>query len=222
MKESVVVEPFAKKTSSLDAGKAWQQVADNLNSSGQGFQVSKRSCRERFKKLIDEFKSRQNEGKQSSGTDEEYNEMDRVCQDIVERIEEVNKMRHDEKDNTNEATAAKMRELAMKSLGSKRKKQISDDDNDHEEDDNDDPEINEKRVRRKSSDSLALLKDSITQRVKDSQQEREMRQKELDLRQDELKLQREQQQQMSTMVMQMMQNQQQMMAGLFNHITKKD
>lgn len=222
MKESVEVEPFAKKPSSLAAGQAWQKVTDNLNSAGYGFQVTKRSCRNRFKKIMEEFKLKQSEGRRSSGTDEEYSEIERVCQDIIERIEEL-----DEKDSAAEQTAAKMREKAMNTLGSKRKtakKQFDDLDDEAESDDDDDaaPEVNEKRVRRKSSDSLALLKDSITQRVKDSQQEREVRQKELQLRQEELKLQKDQQQQMSTMIMQMMQNQQQMMAGLFSHITKKD
>ena len=92
LKEVTCVEPYAKKQS--DRGAAWRTIASNLNGNKQeGFKVTERSCRDRFKKIMEEFENKEQVEKKASGIDAEYDELDQLCQDIKERMEEVSSMR---------------------------------------------------------------------------------------------------------------------------------
>jgi len=219
MREVLTLEPFSQKPSSNEIGQVWHQLAENLNGSAQDFRVTKRSCRDRFKKLISDFQKKDKKSKKSSGIEESYSEMDQLCQDIQDRIEEVEKLRNDdkEKEKKKEEQAALMRQKAMESLGKRKRKGKNEDEEEEEEEE----QVSEKRTRRKSADSLQYLRDSLEQRTTDAAEERKLKEKELDIRQEELTQQREQQKGTSSMIMQMMQSQQQLMAGLLKQMGEK-
>ena len=92
LKEVTCVEPYAKKQS--DRVAAWRTIASNPNGNKQGgFKVTERSCRARFKRIMEEFENKEQVEKKASGIDAEYDELDQLCQDIKERMEEVSSMR---------------------------------------------------------------------------------------------------------------------------------
>lgn len=92
LKEVTCVEPYAKKQS--DRFAAWRTIASNPNGNKQGgFKVTERSCRDRFKRIMEEFENKEQVEKKASGIDAEYDELDQLCQDIKERMEEVSSMR---------------------------------------------------------------------------------------------------------------------------------
>lgn len=92
LKEVTCVEPYAKKQS--DRVAAWRTIASNPNGNKQGgFKVTERSCRDRFKRIMEEFENKEQVEKKASGIDAEYDELDQLCQDIKERMEEVSSMR---------------------------------------------------------------------------------------------------------------------------------
>ena len=92
LKEVTCVEPYAKKQS--DTVAAWRTIASNPNGNKQGrFKVTERSCRDRFKRIMEEFENKEQVEKKASGIDAEYDELDQLCQDIKERMEEVSSMR---------------------------------------------------------------------------------------------------------------------------------
>ena len=69
-------------------------IASNPNGNKQGgFKVTERSCRDRFKRIMEEFENKEQVEKKASGIDAEYDELDQLCQDIKERMEEVSSMR---------------------------------------------------------------------------------------------------------------------------------
>ena len=92
LKEVTCVEPYAKKQS--DRVAAWRTIASNPNGNKQGgFKVTERSCRDRFKRIMEEFENKEQVEKKASGIDADYDELDQLCQDIKERMEEVSSMR---------------------------------------------------------------------------------------------------------------------------------
>ena len=92
LKEVTCVEPYAKKQS--DRGAAWRTIASHLNGNKQeGFKVTERSCRDRFKRIMEEFENKEQVEKKASGIDAEYDELDQLYQDIKKRMEEVSSMR---------------------------------------------------------------------------------------------------------------------------------
>lgn len=92
LKEVTCVEPYAKKQS--DRVAAWRTIASNPNGNKQGgFKVTERSCRDRFKRIMEEFENKEQVEKKASGIDAEYDVLDQLCQDIKERMEEVSSMR---------------------------------------------------------------------------------------------------------------------------------
>lgn len=69
-------------------------IASNPNGNKQGgFKVTERSCRDRFKRIMEEFENKEQVEKKASGIDAEYDVLDQLCQDIKERMEEVSSMR---------------------------------------------------------------------------------------------------------------------------------
>ncbi|CAH3172410.1 unnamed protein product [Porites evermanni] len=114
LKEVTCVEPYAKKQS--DRGAAWRTIASNLNGNKQeGFKVTERSCRDRFKRIMEEFENKEQVEKKASGIDAEYDELDQLCQDIKERMEEVSSQEEAEsaKKKLESEKAASMRQMAM-------------------------------------------------------------------------------------------------------------
>ena len=69
---------------------AWNQIAERLNAIPDVcFKVSQRAVRERFDKLMREFKSKEANEKRASGITTEYDEIDQALLDIKERMEDA-------------------------------------------------------------------------------------------------------------------------------------
>ena len=122
LKEVTCVEPYAKKQS--DRGAAWRTIATNLNGNKQeGFKVKERSCRDRFKKFMEEFENKEQVEKKASGIDAEYDELDQLCQ-VKERMEEVSIQGEGEsaKKKVESEKAASMRHMAMETVAETKKR----------------------------------------------------------------------------------------------------
>ena len=85
-REVLVVEPHQFRIGSKERGAAWTTIANNLTQ--LGMKVTQRSVRERFDKILNEFKQKEFREERASGVDVEYTERDKIMTDIVERIQE--------------------------------------------------------------------------------------------------------------------------------------
>lgn len=52
------------------------------------FQVTQRSCRERFKKIMDDYDNKDKMEQKASGIDAQYGEYEQLCEDVKERVKE--------------------------------------------------------------------------------------------------------------------------------------
>lgn len=123
LKEVTCVEPYAKKQS--DRVAAWRTIASNPNGNKLGgFKVTERSCRDRFKRIMEEFENKEEVEKKASGIDAEYDELDQLCQDIKERMEEVSSQEEAEiaKKKSKSEKAASMRQMAMETAAETKKR----------------------------------------------------------------------------------------------------
>jgi hypothetical protein len=73
-----------------ERGSAWREVSDNINALKElGFKTTHRFVREKFEKMLKDYKKKENEEKRASGVDVEYSEIDKALEDINGRIAEV-------------------------------------------------------------------------------------------------------------------------------------
>lgn len=86
LREILVVEPHQFRVGSKERGAAWTTIANNLTE--LGMKVIHRAVRERFDKILNEFKQKELKEEQASGVDVEYTERAKNMTDIVERIQE--------------------------------------------------------------------------------------------------------------------------------------
>ena len=75
LREVLVEEPHKYRPGSKERGIAWDKIAEHLNSQESGMKVTKRSVREKFDKLYQDFKKREREESRASGVDVEYDEI---------------------------------------------------------------------------------------------------------------------------------------------------
>ena len=79
-REILISEPFTFKKGSVNKGKAWSTIADNLNCSlDLMFKVTQRSVRERFALCQDKYKRKISKDERSSGTSMLMTELDKHC-----------------------------------------------------------------------------------------------------------------------------------------------
>lgn len=197
-----------------DRGEIWRNIAMNLNANSQlEFKATDRSCRDTFNKVMREFEEKDKEEKRASGINAEYDEFMQLCQDIKERIEESLQVTEKEKQKQaqEKTLASDMRQKAMETLGSTKKRKSESDE-----------ESPKKPSRRKSGDTLEYLKESMAVKLQQIEAEKELKQRELDLREAELKQQQQQQQVQSQFLMQMMQNQSAMFKQLTDIVKSKN
>ena len=156
--------------------------------------ANQRSVREKFDKLVTEFKRKQVAEERASGVDVEYTERDRAMEDLLERMNEYEVALESKKDKDiqEKATAEDMRKKATERVGETRRSHS-------EENDEVTPE---RKQRRRNSDVIKVLKGSLELRRKEQEQAGQLREREIVLierqfqRQDEfLRAMMEQQQQ---------------------------
>ena len=89
-----VLEPYAYKIGSKDAGQKWSELAEHVNEY-DGFKDmprDQRSVREHFNKLIAEFKAKMRKEVNSSGTcPDPPTEIDVLLQEIIELMDLLQK-----------------------------------------------------------------------------------------------------------------------------------
>lgn len=84
LQEVVLLEPDQYRQGSKDRGAVWTKIAENL--SEVGMKATQRSVREKFEKLIREFKQKEAMEEGASGIEAEYTERDQALRDIVDRM----------------------------------------------------------------------------------------------------------------------------------------
>ncbi|XP_065063707.1 uncharacterized protein LOC135690167 [Rhopilema esculentum] len=205
--ELLVVEPYNHKPGSKERGLAWKQIAENLNSiPEQDFRVTARSVRDRFLKLLENFKKNEVAEKRASGIQGvEYNNLYHGMLDISERMEEAQLSWAEAKDRikVNEdkenKKAEDMRMKAVERLGETRKRK-------EEEDGTETP-----KRRKKAFEAVVLIEQGLKFKQENANQERELKKEEL----NERRLARENLSKMmegqQTFMQNMMQQQQQFM-----------
>ncbi|XP_046855416.1 vicilin-like seed storage protein At2g18540 [Xenia sp. Carnegie-2017] len=148
-----------------------------------GMKTSQRSVRERFEKIVKEFKQKESMEERASGIDVEYTERDRAMVDILERMNEceMTPEMKKEKENKEKESAEEMRRKAIEKFGETRRRR------NEEKEELASPE----RKRRRNYDVMELMKTSIETKKKEKEQERELREKELNLMETQLKQQEE-------------------------------
>ena len=205
LKGVTCVEPYAKKQS--DRVAAWRTIASNPNGNKQGgFKVTERSCRDRFKRIMEEFENKEQVEKKASGIDAEYDVLDQLCQDIKERMEEVSSQEEAEsaKKKSQSEKAASMRQMAMETAAETKKRKSTG---------------GAQPSRRRGADTMQFLQEShqirshTMQFLQESYQirsqqlktEQALRERELQLTEAELRQTQQQQQQQQQLMLQMLQ-----------------
>jgi len=84
LREILVVEHFKFKAKTKERGQAWQEICDNVNKLN-GFTVTSRSVRDKFKVLEDRHKAKMNEERRASGINVEQSEIDTLLEEILLR-----------------------------------------------------------------------------------------------------------------------------------------
>ena len=84
-RKDLVLEPHQFRTGA-ERGAVWITIAENVKAFDM--KVSQRSVRERFEKIMKEFKAKEGKEVRASGVDVEYTEHDKLLTDIVEKMEE--------------------------------------------------------------------------------------------------------------------------------------
>ena len=183
LREIVVVEPYQFRSGSKERGAAWTTIAENLKAFEM--KVSQRSVRERFEKILKEFKAKEAKEAQGSGLDVEYTEYDKMLTDIIERMKEceeaMEKVKGKEKKDRE--SAEEMRKRATERLGETRRRHamanaVLDDEQDLDEGVLVTPE---KRRRRSNGDVMKILEQSLAAKRNEHEESARLREREIAL-----------------------------------------
>ena len=87
-REVLLLEPYRHKARTVERGKVWQTIADNLNSHAMlRFVVTKKSVREHLKLLLDKYCARMQKERRDSGVEVEVTELDQALEEINKKWE---------------------------------------------------------------------------------------------------------------------------------------
>ena len=157
-----MLEPHQFRSGSKERGAVWTTIADNLKAFDM--KVSQRSVRERFEKIMKEFKAKE---VRASGVDVEYTERDKLLTDVVEKMEEFEKAMEKVKgkEKKDREAAEEMGKRAVEQLGETRWRHAlaNDDVLDAEVLESDEGILvtPEKRRRRSNGDIMKILEQSL-------------------------------------------------------------
>ena len=207
IREVLLLEPFSHKPGSKERGQAWTQVADNLNmTANPKFKVTQRSVREKFEKMLTNFKKNEAYERRASGIEgEAYDEINHGLMDITERIDENERLWAGQKEEVDKKTeleakqAQEVRRKATERLG-KTMERVGQ---------------NEPRKRRASTEAFAIINESLKAKKQQVDRDLEIKSREVEIRAQELEEARNQAaearnfQQMQIQWMQQLQQQQQ-------------
>ena len=82
------MEPFHLKARTVERGKVWQTIVDNLNSHATlRFLVTKKLVREHRNLLLDKYRARMQKEQRDSGVEVEQTELDQALEEINKKWE---------------------------------------------------------------------------------------------------------------------------------------
>ena len=91
-REVLLLEPYRQKARTVERGKVWQKVSDNLNlHTILRFLVTKRR---HLKLLLDKYCTRMQKERRDSGVEVEETELDRPLEEINEKWEAARRTRY--------------------------------------------------------------------------------------------------------------------------------
>ena len=204
LREVRVVEPYLWKVGSKQAGQGWTETA-NLVNAYEGFKDmprDQRAVRERFNKLMGEFRSKTRVEENASGISPDppsevevlFGEMSEIILSTVHTQSDKSK---DEKDDR--AKALVVRDAAMhtwgKSKGGIRSSEDESDNSDLSSERSNKPKSRRRRSRKRSGDALEYLKMKSNESMSIQQQELELRKQQTIIEQQKLEAKEKQQQQ---------------------------
>lgn len=179
LREVRVTEPYLWKVGSKQAGQGWSETAKLINAY-EGFKEmprDQRAVRERFNKLMADFRSKARAEESASGiSPDPPSEIEILLEEISEIMSSVvhTDKNKDEKDERAKALA--VRDAAMHTWGkSKEKVRSSEDGSDGSGEESMQPKCKKRRKRKSSNDALEYLRMKSEQSMLVQQQEIEMR-----------------------------------------------
>ena len=204
LREVRYIEPYKFKHGTKESGQAWNEVANGVNQH-EGFKVmprDQRSVRDRFNKLLADFKAKVRKEEGESGTNPEpFSEAETILEEIDEQIlsakvDLASATAKDSEQQKNERKKAMaIRDAAMNTWA--KSKFVAD--SDEEESASEKPRS---RKRRRGSDALQYLEAKC-------QVDAEVKKQEVALRQQELALQQKRQEQFEAQMLHQQQHLQQ-------------
>ena len=197
LREVRFVEPYQFKAGSKESGQAWSEVAGAVNQY-DGFKVmprDQRSVRDRFNKLLGDYKTKMRKEEGESGTNPEpLSEAEIILQEIEEKMKSAKidlvstSAKESEQQKNERKKAMAVRDAAMKTWG--KSKGITN--SDEEEGPSEKPK---RRKRRSGGNALQYLEAKC-------QADAEVKKEEVALRQQELALQQKRQEQFEAQMLQ--------------------
>ena len=144
--------------------------------------------RERFDKLVKEFKCKEATESRASGVDVEFTQRDKAMTDILERMSEC-EMTMDsqkQKEKQERETAEEMRRRATERFSETRKRQSGEGGSK-----NDDQVTPEKKQRRGSSEVLDVLKESLQLKKNEQENAQSLKEREMEMMERQFTQQKE-------------------------------
>ena len=174
-REVLVTQPFQFKHGTRDRGQCWDKIASNLNLiEVPRFLVDQRGVRDRYTKLIKDFKRKRSLEERASGIcPDEPDELDQALEELIgmeesqqEQLQVGEKRKRAELDK-DRATAESMRKRAMERMGETRARENVE---------------SEGRKRRGGTEVMDYLKERRQHDSKLKEEELELRKREMDLK----------------------------------------
>ena len=190
-REVLLLEPFRLKARTVERGKVWQTIADNLNSHATlRFLVTKKSVREHLKLLLDKYRARMQKERRDSGVEVEQTELDQALEEINEKWEAADILLLNNRKKTEEdrAMGEEVQKKACEKLGETMKRKGEGDGS---------SEPKKKRSRKGGNDTIEFLREkaNIDMAMKQEEQKARREEHERQTRLYELALANQQQQQ---------------------------
>lgn len=187
------MEPYRHKVRTIERGKVWQTIADNLNSHATlRFLVTKKSVREHLKLLLDKYRARMQKERRDNGVEVEETELDQALEEINEKWEAAEEqdtllLNNKKKTEEDRAMGEEVRQKACEKLGETMKRKEGESVS----------EPKKKRSRKGGNDTIEFLREkaNIDMAMKQEEQKARREEHERQTRLYELALANQQQQQ---------------------------
>ena len=174
-REVLLLEPFRLQARTVERGKVWQTIADNLNSHATlRFLVTKKSVREHLKLLLDKYRARMQKEGRDSGVEVEQTELDQALEEINEKWEAADEqdillLNNRKKTEEDRAMGEEVRKKACEKLGETMKRKGEGEGS---------SEPKKKRSRKGGNDTIEFLREKANFDMAMKQEEQKARREE--------------------------------------------